>query len=145
MPALLDDTSRSVLLKEQLTSPLKRVIVTGRLHARHRVAETIWPQEFSVAQASVQRGPHFHIALTRAPGNPVLAEIGAQGPDAWIGDLPDNRLVLHMIREGNPILAGQCVQHSIRPFAASAYAVWENVEGSIEAHHNGQRSRGRKG
>jgi hypothetical protein len=50
-----------------------------------------------------------------------------------------------MIREGNPILAGQSVQHCIRPFAASAYAVWENVEGSIEAHHNGQPSRGRKG
>jgi hypothetical protein len=49
-----------------------------------------------------------------------------------------------MIGEGNPILAGQYVQHCIRPFAASAYAVWENVEGSIEAHHNGQRSRGRR-
>jgi DNA-binding FadR family transcriptional regulator len=111
----------------------------------------------------VQRDLDFHIALTRAPGNPVLAEIGAkflfqlfafiqigvltseQGPDAWIGDLPNHRLVQHMISEGNPILAGQCVQHCIRPFAASAYAVWENVEGSIEAHHNGQRSRGRKG
>ena len=64
----------------------------------------------------VQRDLGFHIALTRAPGNPVLAEIGAkflfplfafiqirvltseQGPDAWIGDLPNHRLVLHMIR-----------------------------------------------
>jgi len=80
----------------------------------------------------VQGDLDFHIALTRAPGT-------------WIGDLPNHRLLLHMIREGNPILAGQCVQHGIRPFAASAYAVWENVEGSIEAHHNGQRSRGRKG
>jgi DNA-binding FadR family transcriptional regulator len=57
----------------------------------------------------VQRDLDFHIALTRAPGNPVLAEIGAksssrywrfiqirvltseQGPDAWIGDLPNHR------------------------------------------------------
>jgi DNA-binding GntR family transcriptional regulator len=33
MPALLDDTSYGVLLKEQLASALKQVIVTGRLHA----------------------------------------------------------------------------------------------------------------
>jgi DNA-binding GntR family transcriptional regulator len=64
----------------------------------------------------VQRDLDLHIALTRAPGNSVLAEIGAkflfplfafiqirvltseQGPDAWIGDLPNHRLVLHMIR-----------------------------------------------
>ena len=50
-----------------------------------------------------------------------------------------------MIREGNPILAGQCLQYRIRPFAASAYAVWENVEGYLEARHKGQRSSGRKG
>jgi len=78
MPALLDDASHGVLLKEQLASALEQVIVTGRPHARHRVAETIWPQEFSVAQASVQRDIDFHIALTSAPGNPVLAEIGAK-------------------------------------------------------------------
>jgi hypothetical protein len=80
----------------------------------------------------VQRDLDFHIGLNRAPGT-------------WIGDLPNHRLLLHRIREGNPILAGQRVQHGIWPFAASAYAVWENVEASIEAHHNGQRSRGRKG
>jgi hypothetical protein len=80
----------------------------------------------------VQRDLGFHIALTRAPGT-------------WIGGLRNHRLLLHMIREGNPILAGQCVERGIRFFAASAYAVWENVEASIGAHHNGQRSRGRKG
>ena len=33
------------------------------------------------------------------------------------------------LRQGNPILAGQCLQHCIQPFSASASAVWENVEG----------------
>jgi hypothetical protein len=80
----------------------------------------------------VRRDLDFHIALMHAPGT-------------WISDLPNHRLLLHMIRKGYPILAGQCVQHGIRPFAASAYAVWQSVETSIEAHHNGQRSRGRKG
>jgi DNA-binding GntR family transcriptional regulator len=157
MPALLDDTSHGVLLKEQLVSALKQVIVTGRLHAGQRVVEPVRRQEFSVAQASVreainllitegslvkdagrsarvvnyhkqdvrhiyevraaleglaaqlacsngsdlsgveaalermaiaaerrlmkelvQRNLDFHIALTRAPGNPVLAEIGVK-------------------------------------------------------------------
>jgi DNA-binding GntR family transcriptional regulator len=54
MPALLDDNSHGVLLKEQLASALKQVIVTGRLHAGQRVVETVWPQEFSAAQASVR-------------------------------------------------------------------------------------------
>jgi hypothetical protein len=79
MPALLDDTSHGVLLKEQLTSALKQVIVTGRF------------------------------------------------------------------REGNPFPAGQRLQHCTRPFAASAYAVCKSGERSIEAHHNGQRPRGREG
>jgi DNA-binding FadR family transcriptional regulator len=47
----------------------------------------------------VQSDLDFHVAPTRAPGNPVLAEIGekllfplfalasGQGPDAWFGDL----------------------------------------------------------
>ena len=59
MPALLDDASHGVLLKEQLASALEQVIVTGRLHARHRVAETIWPQEFSLAQAPFREIPTF--------------------------------------------------------------------------------------
>ena len=36
MLAVLDDTPHGVLLKEQLASALKQVIVTGRLHAGRR-------------------------------------------------------------------------------------------------------------
>jgi DNA-binding GntR family transcriptional regulator len=105
----------------------------------------------------------FHVALVQAPGNPLLADFGrkllyplfafiemrvvrsGQGPTAWIDDLEYHRGILQIIREGNPSLASQFVQHCIGRFAASAYAVWENVGGSVEAHHKGQPSRGRKG
>ncbi|HSU31462.1 MAG TPA: GntR family transcriptional regulator [Bryobacteraceae bacterium] len=105
----------------------------------------------------------FHTALVQAPGNRLLADIGrkllyplfafiemrvvrsGQGPTAWIDDLGYHRGILHIIREGNSSLASQFVQHCIGRFAASAYAVWENVDGSVEAHHKGKPSRGRKG
>jgi DNA-binding GntR family transcriptional regulator len=105
----------------------------------------------------------FHLALVQAPGNPLLADIGrkllyplfafiemrvvrsGQGPAAWIDDLGYHRGILQIIREGNPSLASQFVQHCIGRFAASAYAVWENVGGSVEAHHKGQSARSRKG
>jgi DNA-binding FadR family transcriptional regulator len=101
MPALLDDTSHGIVLKEQLASALKQVIVTGRLHAGQRVVETAWPQEFSVAQACVREAINLLITEgflvkdsgrsarvvnyrehdvrhIRVPGSPVLAEIGAK-------------------------------------------------------------------
>ena len=105
----------------------------------------------------------FHVALVRAPGNPLLADIGqkllyplfafiemrvvrsGQGSAAWIDDLGYHRDIVQIIREGNPTLASQFVQHCLRRFAASAYAVWENVGGSVEAHHKGQPLRRRKG
>ena len=111
----------------------------------------------------IQSDLEFHVALTKAPGNPLLADLGAkllfplfafiqiqvlssrQGPEAWIDDLQSHCLILEVIRGGNPSLANQFVQHSIRRFAASAYAVWENVGGSVEAHHKGQQQKGRKG
>lgn len=71
MPALLDDTSHGVLPKEQLASALKQVIVTGRLHAGQRVVETVWPQEFSVARASLREAINLLIAegfLTKDAG-----------------------------------------------------------------------------
>jgi DNA-binding GntR family transcriptional regulator len=103
----------------------------------------------------IQSDLGFHIALITAPGNPLLADIGAkllfplfafiqmrvlssqQGPAAWVDDLQNHYLMLQMIREGNPTLASQVAQHCIRRFVASAYAVWGNVGGSIEAHRTG--------
>jgi len=110
----------------------------------------------------IQSDLDFHIALTEAPGNPLLADIGrkllfplfafiqirvlssGQGPEAWNDDMQYHRWMLQVIREGNPSLAGQFVQQCIGRFAAAAYAVWENVEGSVEAHNQDQRVRRRR-
>jgi DNA-binding FadR family transcriptional regulator len=98
----------------------------------------------------------FHISLAEASGNPLLDVLrrllaplfafiqmrvmtSGQGPEAWSGDLPRHQWIIKLIREGNPSLAGQYVQHSLTQFAASAYAVWENVGGSVEAHNQGER------
>jgi DNA-binding GntR family transcriptional regulator len=122
----------------------------GVAHAKHDMKELI------------QRDLDFHVALTEAPGNPLLADIGrklllplfafiqirvlnsGQGPKAWTDDMQYHRWILQIIREGNPTLAGQVVQQCIGRFAAAAYAVWANVEGSVEAHNRDQRSRRRR-
>jgi DNA-binding GntR family transcriptional regulator len=105
----------------------------------------------------IQSDLDFHIALIKSSGNPLLADIASkllfplfafiqirvlssrQGPAAWIDDLQNHRLILQVIGEGNPSLANQFVQHCIGRFVASAFAVWENVGGSVEAHHKGER------
>ena len=94
----------------------------------------------------------FHLSLAEASGNPLVVDVlrrllaplfafvqmrvitSGQGPEAWKCDLPRHKLIIRLIREGNPVLAGQFVQHSLTQFAASAYAVWENVDGTGEAH-----------
>jgi DNA-binding GntR family transcriptional regulator len=114
-------------------------------------------------KALIQSDLEFHLALMQAGGNPLLAEIGRkllfplfafiqmkvlssrQGPEAWLADLQYHRLILQVIHEGNPALSNEFVQHCIKRFAVSAYGVWENVGGSVEAHHKGQSSRARRG
>ncbi len=111
----------------------------------------------------IQSDLEFHLGLMQAAGNPLLAEIGRkllfplfafiqmkvlssrQGPEPWRADLQYHRLILQVLREGNPALSNEFVQHCIKRFAVSAYGVWENVGGSVEAHHKGQPSKIRKG
>lgn len=113
-------------------------------------------------KALLQSDVGFHLALIESAGNPVLAELGrkllfplfafvqiqvlntGQGPQAWLDDLPQHDLIVQVIREGNPALAGQFVRHCVNRFARSAYAVWRNVGGSVEAHNKSQQSRSRK-
>ena len=101
----------------------------------------------------------FHVALAEASGNPVLVESlhrlisplfafilvsvlkSAQGPAAWAGDLPRHRRMIEIIGEGNGVLAQQYVQHAVGRFVASAYSVWENIGGSVEAHAKGEHRR----
>lgn len=99
----------------------------------------------------IQSDLDFHVALTQAPDNPILAEFGAkllfplfafiqirvlssgQGTQAWTDDMESHRSIVNVIRQGNPNLAGQFVHHCIRRFAGGAYKVWGNVGGPVEA------------
>jgi DNA-binding GntR family transcriptional regulator len=114
-------------------------------------------------KALIEADLDFHLALAGAGGNPLLAEMlrrvlsplfafvllsvlkSRQGPDAWSGDLPRHRRIVEMIREGNPQLALGYVQHCVGCFAASAYRVWENAGGSVEAHTRGKSRRTKRG
>jgi DNA-binding GntR family transcriptional regulator len=113
-------------------------------------------------KALVRADLEFHIALIEAPGNPLLADVGrkllfplfafiqmrvlssGQASEAWADDMQYHRWMLQIMREGNPGLAGQFVQQCIGRFAAAAYEVWENKEGSLEAHKSDRRLRRRK-
>lgn len=113
-------------------------------------------------KALVRSDLDFHLALIETPGNPLLADVGrkllfplfafiqmrvlgsGQGTEAWADDMQYHRWILQVIREGNPSLAGQFVQQCIGRFAAAAYEVWENKEGSVEAHNRDQRPRRRR-
>ncbi len=43
---------------------------------------------------------------------------------SWVPDLPRHREMIYLMRESDPKLAGQFVQHCVGRFVASAHAVW---------------------
>jgi DNA-binding GntR family transcriptional regulator len=99
----------------------------------------------------------FHAALLTASGNRLLDEIGlkllnplfafmkiqvvntGQGPEAWMHDLENHRLIVQIMRKGNPGLAAQFVQQCMGSFAYAAYGVWKNQKGSVHEHRRGGR------
>jgi len=84
----------------------------------------------------------FHLALADASGNPVLVDMLGrllrplftfvllrmlethETTVGWRPDLPRHREIIYLIRDSNPTVAGQFVQHCVGRFAASAHAVW---------------------
>jgi DNA-binding GntR family transcriptional regulator len=118
--------------------------------------------EASDMKALIESDLEFHIALAEASDNSVLIDSlrrlltplfafilvsvlkSAQGPAAWEGDLPRHRRIIDIIREGNGTLAQNYVQHSVGRFVASAYSVWGNIGGSVEAHAKGEHRRNAK-
>ncbi len=98
----------------------------------------------------IQSDLGFHIALLDAAGNPIVADVGrrllfplfafmqmrvvarGQRTAAWRNDLQYHKNIVSIIREGNPVLAGQYVQHSLKHFSASAYQVWAHVPNAGE-------------
>lgn len=104
----------------------------------------------------VESDLEFHLALAVASGNALLADFAkrllsplfafilmrvlrsGQGPEAWLTDLPKHQMIVEFIREGNPALAGQYVQHCMRSFANGAYAVWGNANHSLHGRWTGE-------
>jgi multiple sugar transport system substrate-binding protein len=102
--------------------------------------------EAALAQGDVKQlleaDLEFHLALGGASGNPVLTQMLGrllrplftfvlvrmierhQDLGSWTFDLPRHREMIDMIRENNPALAGQFVQHHVGRFVATAQAVW---------------------
>ncbi len=84
----------------------------------------------------------FHIALAEASGNTVLIDLLGrllrplftfvllrmmethESTVSWKPDIPRHREIIYLIRESNPVVAGQFVQHCVGRFVASAHAVW---------------------
>lgn len=84
----------------------------------------------------------FHLALAEASGNPVLVEMLGrllrplftfvllrmmethETTVSWTPDFARHREIIYLIRDSNPAVAGQFVQHCVGRFVASAQAVW---------------------
>lgn len=84
----------------------------------------------------------FHMALAEASGNPLLVEMLSRllrplfsfvllrmmetHEDAigWTADLPRHREMIYLIRDSNPQVARQFVEHCVGTFVASAHRVW---------------------
>ena len=90
----------------------------------------------------VESVQHFHIRLLEKPGNLFLQENGrrlviplyaftlmralAKNLDTspWAVQLPKHRLIIDVIRLGNPLLAEQTLIHVTNSFLESALTVW---------------------
>jgi DNA-binding GntR family transcriptional regulator len=84
----------------------------------------------------------FHLALADASGNaPLIEMLGRllrplfafvllrtierqKTASGWVPSIARHREIINIIREDNPALAGQFVQHLVGRFVASAQAVW---------------------
>jgi len=84
----------------------------------------------------------FHLALAEASGNPVLVDtlerllrplfgfvllrmVETQETTLrWTSDLPRHSQIIALIRDSNPIVARQYVEHCVGQFAVSSHSVW---------------------
>ena len=151
-----------------------RSVVEGlaaRLVTERKINVDRLEHELDAMQASIERCDmqavlrhdlHYHLTLSELAGNRFLYESAkrllvplfafillrvarsGQGPDAWAADLPRHRRILELIREGDPEIAEQYVRRSYKQFVSSAYAVWENVGGAVQAHKEGREAKARK-
>lgn len=107
--------------------------------ALHGIEEAVKQDDLRKVVESVQ---HFHIHLLDKSGNPVLAEHGRRlvvplyaftlmralaknlDPSPWAKQLPMHRLIIDVIRLGDPQVAEQTLIHVTNSFLDAALTVW---------------------
>ena len=107
--------------------------------ALHGIEEAVKQDDLRKVVESVQ---HFHIHLLEKSGNPVLAEHGRRlvvplyaftlmralaknlDPSPWAKQLPMHRLIIDVIRLGDPQVAEQTLIHVTNSFLDAALTVW---------------------
>lgn len=90
----------------------------------------------------VDRVQHFHLRLLEKPGNKILREYGRRliiplyaftiiraraknlNASPWAVQLPNHRMIIDVMRLGNPSLAEQTLIHVTKVFLESALTVW---------------------
>lgn len=132
----------------------------GRMElALDRMAAAIAKRDM---RALIEWDLEFHLGLIELSGNAFLIDSArrllvpqfafvviqvlksGQGPEAWESDMPRHRRIMELIKEGDPVIAEQYVKRSYRQFVSSAYAVWANLGGAVEAHREGRQAKRRK-
>ena len=122
-----------------------RIVVQRRLPlddldaALKRIEEAVQMNDLRKVLESVQ---HFHTRLLEKPGNSVLEEHGRRlivplfaftlmralaknlDTSAWAQQLPLHRLIVDVIRLGNPHVAEQTLIHVTNSFLDAALSVW---------------------
>lgn len=99
----------------------------------------------------------FHLALARASGNALLAEMierllrplfafvllrmleTRESTERWAPDLPRHREVIYLIRESSPAVAGQFMQYCVGRFVASAEAAWARAREPNSGSHKSKK------
>ncbi len=140
-------------------------LVTAQKTPLDRVVASLAGMEDAIAacdmRALIRCDLNYHVTLCELSGNPFLFDSvrrlliplfafvlvrvmqSGQGVDAWAGDLPRHRRMIEIMLEGDPVVARQYVQHCVSGFVTSAYEVWQNVDGSVEARREGAPRRDR--
>lgn len=92
------------------------------------------------AKGMLENDLAFHLALAQTSGNPILAEMLERllrplfafvmlrmldkDTASWDSVLGPHREMIYLIRESDPVVAGQFVQHSMTRFMRTAHMVW---------------------
>jgi len=127
--------ARLVVLRQPDLTPLETALQEMRIATKQ-----------GNTQSLVEADLHFHFALADLSGNrflrteiatllvPLFAFVSIrvvqlhQTAQAWEADLDRHRLVIDIIKEGDPIAAEFAVRDTIQQFSIRAYKIWRGIK-----------------